>query len=262
MKIIFKIILMITIIFFSNEQTVCASDSYCSYAKREGKCDTTTSFCLCADGYTRDDTGNCTKSVGFGETCNLFAELCKEDNQACSYEQKCACKSGYIYSNTTKTCKKIIEYGETCDEDICDSNLICKTDSTCGCSEGYTYDESSNKCIKVVNYGETCDDEYIICESNQICGNNLKCECSEGYTYDETNSKCIKKGTYGESCEDDSVICESNLICGNSYVCECSEEYTYSYTESKCIEYSEEEDDNSKFIGFNVLFFFYIFLFF
>lgn len=264
MKTIFKIILMISIIFFSKEEkTMCMSDNSCTYFNREEKCELEADgvgYCLCMEGYTREDNGNCTKSVSFGESCNLYAELCKDANQECNINQlKCVCKSGYIWSDKAKICKEIIEYGKTCDEDNCESNQICGNDSKCECSEGYTYDETKKICLKKVNYGETCDNKYIICEIDQICEDS-KCECFDEYTYDESNKICQKTVNYGDTCDDKYNICEPNLICEDS-ICVCSEGLIYSYEESKCNE-GEDIDvyDSSKFIGFNVLFF-YIFLF-
>lgn len=167
-KEIFKIILMITIIFFLNENSVCSDDSTCSSNKREGKCKIeegkTSGYCEYMDGYNVDDYGNCLKNVDINEFCDSFYEICEGDNKEC-YNQICSCKSGYTYSIKSKKCEVTIKYGETCNDDICETKQKWGDDSKCTCLDGYTYNETEKKCQKRVNYQEKCN-EYDICGAN------------------------------------------------------------------------------------------------
>ena len=175
MKMTFKIILIITIIFFSNESSdgVCKKDSDCFDFDKEDKCEDVAGgmgFCSCMEGYERNYTlKKCVKYVDFNETCDDNHDLCEGDNQQC-YNNICSCKSGFIYNSETKKCEKILNYGDDCSSDgICDTKQKCGSDSKCTCVDGYEYNENEKICQKTVNYEESCDDNYDICRENLVC---------------------------------------------------------------------------------------------
>ncbi len=260
MKIIFNTILMISIIFFSNEQTTCNSDSACREVNKEAICNkpegSILGFCTCMDGYERVST-ICVKNVDINEHCDNVHELCNGVNQEC-FNTICSCKSGFIYSNKTKKCESIIKYGEICDDDICETKQKCGSESKCSCIDGYVYDDNEKKCQKKVGINETCDD-YDVCGENLGCYDSI-CSCDDNYVYNETEKICQKAADYYEACDNKYDICRENLICNNS-ICICQDEYTYSYTDSICIQDSNLDDSSySKFIKFNILFFICLFL--
>ena len=112
---------MITIIFFSKENSVCSSNDDCHEDKRYASCDTEKKSCKCMEGYEENEYGNCVKKVTVGESCNNIYEICEGENQECD-SQICSCKRWYTYSSKNKKCEVTIKYGETCDDDICEKN--------------------------------------------------------------------------------------------------------------------------------------------
>ena len=87
-------------------------------------------------------------------------------NQYCGFDNnKCTCLTS-LYSNKTKKCEKILDYGEFCFlGGICNpNNLECSTETfNCTCLNGYEYNEYFKTCLKTVNYEESCDNIYIVC---------------------------------------------------------------------------------------------------
>ena len=150
MKITFKIILIITIIFFSKESLdyngTCDSNTDCYPNEKEGECKD--GYCACMEGYKRGGVDNkCIKYVNYNETCDWAHDVCKrEENQYCDNDnKKCSCLMT-IYNNETKKCEKILEYGEICYMNlngICNPhNLECSTvTSKCTCLNGYEYNK-------------------------------------------------------------------------------------------------------------------------
>jgi hypothetical protein len=118
------------------------------------------------EGYKRGgDNNKCIKYVNYNETCDFEHDLWGE-NQVCCNGNKCACGSMMIYSNETKKCEKILDYGEFCFlGGICNpNNLECSTETfNCTCLNGYEYNEYFKTCLKTVNYEESCGNIYIVC---------------------------------------------------------------------------------------------------
>ena len=86
MKITFKIILIITIIFFSKESLdggLCESNTDCDPNEKEGECKDIKDgfgYCACMEGYNRGgDNNKCIKYVNYNETCDYEEhDLCGE----------------------------------------------------------------------------------------------------------------------------------------------------------------------------------------
>ena len=266
MKITFKIILIITIIFFSKESLdggLCESNTDCDPNEKEGECKDIKDgfgYCACMEGYNRGgDNNKCIKYVNYNETCDLEHDLCGDINQFCWNGNKCTCRSMSIYSNETKKCEKILFYGEFCLlGGVClgNPNLECSTVTfNCTCLNGYEYNEYFKRCQKTVNYEESCDNYNIVCGEKLSC-NTQKCGCYDGYTYNSTEKICQRTAEFGDSCDNKYDVCGENLECNNK-ICICPEGYEYSDKDSKCIIEGEGEEDSdySKFIKFNILFF-------
>ena len=210
------------------------------------------------EGYKRGgDNNKCIKYVNYNETCDFEEhDLCGENLWCNGNDKKCWCGTSAIYSNETKKCEKILEYGEICFlNGICrPNNLECSTvTSKCTCLNGYEYNKDFKTCKKTVNYEESCDNIYIVCGEKLSCGSQ-KCRCDDGYTYNSTEKICQRTKEFGDSCDNKYDVCGENLECNNK-ICICPEGYEYSDKDSKCIKEGEEDSDYSKFIKFNILFF-------
>ena len=215
------------------------------------------------EGYKRGgDNNKCIKYVNYNETCDFEEhDLCGENLWCNGNDKKCWCGTSAIYSNETKKCEKILEYGEICFlNGICrPNNLECSTvTSKCTCFNGYNvyeYNKYFKTCQKTVNYEESCDNIYIVCGEKLTCGSQ-KCRCYDGYTYNSTEKICQRTKEFGDSCDNKYDVCGENLECNNK-ICICPEGYEYSDKDSKCIKEGEREEDSdySKFIKFNILFF-------
>ena len=233
MKITFKIILIITIIFFSKESLdggLCESNTDCDPNEKEGECKDIKDgfgYCACMEGYNRGGNNNkCIKYVNYNETCDLEHDLCGEKLWCGGIDKKCICSTSAIYNNETKKCEKILDYGEICYvSGVClgNRNLECSTvTSKCTCLNGSKYNEYFKKCQKTVNYEESCDYNYNICGEKLQCSHSNKCKCDDGYTYNSTEKICQRTAEFGDSCDTKYDVCGENLECNNK-ICICPE---------------------------------------
>ena len=107
MNSVFKIILMINLILFSYELTMCSEDSQCSSDIKESTCEIavgeTSGYCKCIEGYEVTMALKCQKTVNYGDNCDDY-DICGTNQKCDETTNKCVCNDGLTFKDNE--CKK------------------------------------------------------------------------------------------------------------------------------------------------------------
>ena len=102
MNSIFKIILMINLILFSYELTMCSEDSQCSSDIKESTCEIavgeTSGYCKCIEGYEVTMALKCQKTVNYGDNCDDY-DICGTNQKCDETTNKCVCNDGLTFKD-------------------------------------------------------------------------------------------------------------------------------------------------------------------
>ncbi|MBN2694632.1 lamin tail domain-containing protein [bacterium] len=197
-------------------------------------CNTTTSTCVCADGYSRGTDEACHETCSDGICDSLLDEcisgLCYRKtecepacgvNSSCNQNTlECECNEGFF--NNNDVCIADMCYNITLD---CGDFASCQSSTgECGCNSGYINYQEGVGCVDDLN---PCTPENPCTEANKnSCTpqneTDFICECNTGFI--DTPEGCIDNPCEPNPCGSNSICYLENYIA----MCGCQEGY-YKY---------------------------------
>ncbi len=247
----------------------CPFNSYYSYLDSACTCNfgyiNINGFCKNADIYCHDELGYNSDYSSLSKSCEcdygyyIYNGQCTSTNNICkakygynsesTYDDKCQCKSGYVWNSAGTACvysqistddtyiNSSILLEQLLDEynaqDKCGQNSEPSSDGKCLCEEGYEWASADPSDLD-------CVEEKITCGTNQSLGNDDKCYCNSGYFWSEDNKKCVTKTNW---CREEYGIYSYFNTSKSS--CACKSGYEFDSDASRCIERAEPVEVSS-----------------
>ncbi len=213
-------------------EPACSTNADCSGGFES--CNTTTSSCVCANGYSRGGDGLCYETCSDGICSSLLDEcisgLCYRRtncepscgvNSSCNQDiLECECNDGFF--NNSGACIADMCYNVTLD---CGDFASCQSlTGECGCDSGYINYQEGVGCVDDQN---PCTPENPCVEVNKnscLSQNETEfiCECNLGFI--DTPSGCIDNPCEPNPCGSNSICYLDNYVA----MCGCQEGY-YKY---------------------------------